>query len=116
MTIKINAQCAERKRLIACISGWLGVPAKFSGAPTFNYELDAFTVKRNGSLTFDNRTDSEVIERLLQHIYDDGFDIDQSHTEVDEPTGLTVSLPLGKVAISNLTNLSEVKGSLIRTP
>lgn len=113
MTITINAQGAERKRLVKTISDWLGVPAKYCGAPTFNYEVDYFTIDKSGSLTFDNMADSEIIERLLQHIYDEGFDIDQSHTE-DEPTGLTVSIPLDKVAVGNLTNLLDAKGNLIK--
>ena len=37
MTITINAQGAERKRLVQTVSDWLGVPAKYCGAPTFNY-------------------------------------------------------------------------------
>ena len=113
MTITINAQGAERKRLVKTISDWLGVPAKYCGAPTFNYEVDYFTIDKSGSLTFDDMADSEVIERLLQHIYDEGFDIDQSHAE-DEPTGLTVSIPLDKVAVGNLSNLLDAKGGLIK--
>lgn len=33
MTITIHAQGAERKRLVQTISDWLGVPAKYCGAP-----------------------------------------------------------------------------------
>ena len=50
MTITIHAQGAERKRLVQTISDWLGVPAKYCGAPTFNYEVDYFTIDRDGSL------------------------------------------------------------------
>lgn len=45
MTITIHAQGAERKRLVQTISDWLGVPAKYCGAPTFNYEVDYFTIR-----------------------------------------------------------------------
>ena len=118
MTITINAQGAERKRLVQTISDWLGVPAKYCGAPTFNYEVDYFTIERNGSLSFDDRADSEVIERLLEHIYDEGFDIDQSHTEdEDEPCALCVSMPRSLFTDSNLENLNALiaaKGSLIK--
>ena len=118
MTITINAQGAERKRLVQSISDWLGVPAKYCGAPTFNYEVDYFTIDRNGSLSFDDRADSEVIERLLQHIYDEGFDIDQSHTEnEDEPCGVCVSMPrrlFTDNALENLKALIAAKGSLIK--
>ena len=119
MMITINAQGAERKRLVQTISDWLGVPAKYCGAPTFNYEVDYFTIDRNGSLSFDDRADSEVIERLLQHIYDEGFDIDQSHTEDDEEEFCTVCVSMPKSLFSNssLENLKALitaKGSLIK--
>ena len=116
MTIKINAQGAERKRLVQTVSDWLGVPAKYCGAPTFNYEVDYFTIERNGSLSFDDRADSEVIERLLEHIYDEGFDIDQSHSDDDEPCAVCISMPRSLFTHSNLENLKALitaKGSLI---
>ena len=118
MTITIHAQGAERKRLVQTISDWLGVPAKYCGAPTFNYEVDYFTIDRNGSLSFDDRADSEVIERLLEHIYDEGFDIDQSHTEdEDEPCAVCISMPKSLFTDSNMENLKALitaKGSLIK--
>ena len=118
MTITINAQGAERKRLVQTISDWLGVPAKYCGAPTFNYEVDYFTIRRNGSLSFDDRADSKVIERLLQHIYDEGFDIDQSHTDdEEEPCAVCISMPRSLFTDSNLENLKALiaaKGSLIK--
>ena len=117
MTIKINAQGAERKRLVQTISDWLGIPAKYCGAPTFNFQVDYFTIDRNGSLSFDDRADSEVIERLLQHIYDEGFDIDQSHNEEDDDSyGICISMPRSLFTDSNLENLKAIiaaKGSLI---
>ena len=93
MELNFHVNGAERKRLVQTISNWLGVPAKYCGAPTFNYEVDYFTIDRNGSLSFDDRADSEVIERLLEHIYDEGFDIDQSHTDAeDEPCAVCISM------------------------
>lgn len=114
MTIKINAQGKERKRLVKTISEWLGCDAEYLGVPTCAYQVDYFTIERDGSLTFDDRADSEVIERLLEHIYDEGFDIDQSYIEEHGATGLTVEIPLEKVAVGNLTKLLDAKGSLIR--
>lgn len=118
MEIKCHAIGAERKRLVQTVSDWLGVPAKYCGAPTFNYEVDYFTIDRNGSLSFDDRADSEVIERLLQHIYDEGFDIDQSHTEdEDESCGVCVSVPKSQFTDTSLENLKALiaaKGNLIK--
>ena len=118
MTITIHAQGAERKRLVQIISDWLGEDAHYCGAPTFAYEIDRFTVKKDGSLSFSDLLDSEVVERLLQHIYDEGFDIDQSHTEdEDEPCGVCVSVPKSQftdTSLENLKTLIAAKGSLIR--
>ena len=118
MTITINAQGSERKRLVQCISQWLGCEPNYLGAPSFAYQVDFFTIEKNGSLTFDDAADSEVIERLLQHIYDEGFDIDQRHTEdEEESTQVCISLPRSRFTDSGLENLKAIltaKGSLIQ--
>ena len=129
MTITINAPGTERKRLVKTISEWLGEDARYCGAPTFAYEIGRFTVEKNGSLTFSDLLDSEVVERLLEHIYDEGFDIDQSHTE-DEPeseaetatatgdvNGIIIQLPASQFTEASLANLEALvaaKGNLIK--
>ena len=93
MELNYNCTGESRKRLVNAISEITGVPAKYLGAPSFAYQVDYFTIDRNGGVTFDDRADSEVIERLLQHIYDEGFDIDQSHTDAeDEPCAICISM------------------------
>ena len=118
MTITINPQGAERKRLVQTIAQWLGCEAKYLGVPSCAYQVDYFTIEKNGSLTFDDSADSEVVERLLQHIYDEGFDIDQSHNEEDDDSyGICISMPRSLFTESNLENLKAIiaaKGSLIK--
>lgn len=118
MTITINAQGSERKRLVQCISQWFGCEPNYLGAPTFSYQVDFFTIEKNGSLTFDDAADSEIIERLLQHIYNEGFDIDQSHTEdEEEPTQVSISLPRSRftsISLENLRAILTAKGGLIQ--
>lgn len=118
MTITINATGAERKRLVQTIAQWLGCEAKYLGVPSCAYQVDFFTIEKNGSLTFDDSADSEVIESLLQHIYDEGFDIDQSHTEDEEEiTGVCISMPRSLFTDSTLENLKALiaaKGNLIK--
>lgn len=120
MTITINATGAERKRLVQTISKWLGCDAKYFRVPSCAYQVDYFTIEKNGNLTFDDRADSEVVERLLQHIYDEGFDIDRSYKE-DEPEeeigGICISMPRSLFTDSSLENLKLIvaaKGSLIK--
>lgn len=118
MTITINAQGSERKRLVQCISQWLGCEPNYLGAPSFAYQVDYFTIEKSGSLTFDDAANSEVIERLIQHIYDEGFDIDQRHTyDEEEPTQVCISLPRSRFTDSSLENLKAIltaKGGLIQ--
>ena len=123
MTITINAQGAERKRLVNTIAEWLGEDVHYCGAPTFAYEIGRFTVEKDGSLTFSDMLDSEVVERLLEHIYDEGFDIDQSHTEEEEnnvigdPTGISIQLPISmftEASLANLKAIIDAKGNLIK--
>lgn len=118
MTIIIHAQGTERKRLVQTIAAWLGEDAHYCGAPSFAYEIDRFTIEKNGNLSFSDLLDSEVVERLLQHIYDEGFDIDQSHTEdEDEPCAVCVSMPKSLFTDGSLENLNALiaaKGNLIK--
>ena len=127
MTITINAQGAERKKLVKTIAEWLGEDVHYCGAPTFAYEIGRFTVEKSGSLTFSDMLDSEVVERLLEHIYDEGFDIDQSHTEEDDTdstdnvigdlSGISIQLPVSEFTESTLANLQAIinaKGNLIK--
>ena len=123
MTVKINAQGAERKRLVLTIAKWLDMPAKYCGAPTFNYEVDYFTIDKNGSLHFDDSADSEVIERLLEMLYDNSFEA-ESLPEADEPEekeadtvsgGIWVPKEtLSEEAFENLEKLISNKEDLIK--
>ena len=83
-----------------------------------SYQVDYFTIEKNGSLTFDDGADSEVIERLLQHIYDEGFDIVQSHTiDAEETNQVCISMSRSLFTDSSLENLKAIltaKGGLIQ--
>ena len=119
MTIQYNVPGSKRKELVKTIAAWLGEDIKYCGAPTFAYEVDYFTIDRNGCLSFDDRADSEVIERLLEHLYDEGFECEEApETEVEpeesKPDGIAIQIPLSKMQVGNLTRILEAKGALIR--
>lgn len=87
MTIHYNVPGKKRKELAETIGAWLGVDIRYCGAPTFAYEIDRFTIDKDGNLTFSDCADSEVIERLLEYLYDNSFECDISETlpPIDAP-------------------------------
>ena len=125
MRIEFNRTGAERKALVKAISG---ATAVYKYMPTCAYEIDYFTVTKDGALEFDDRADSEEIENLLEQLAERGFTAADSGEEETaekvsenadaepegESVGLTVAIPLDKVAVGNLTKLLDAKGSLIK--
>lgn len=119
MNIKFSVPGQKRKELAKDIGTWLGSEVKYCGAPTFAYDVDYFTIDRNGCLSFDDRSDSEVIERLLEHLYDEGFECEEAPTveekrEERKPDGIAIQIPLSKVQVGNLTLILDAKGNLIK--
>lgn len=114
MTIDYKAE--NRKALVQAISEFTGAKAKYLGMPSAAYQIDYFTVTKEGNLEFDDRADSEEIENLIEHLAGAGFlaETNSEETENEDTTGLTISMPLDKVAVGNLTRLLDAKGSLIR--
>ena len=115
--IKFNVTGAKRKELVSLISRFTDCPSTYKGAPSFAYEVDYFTIDKNGTLIFDDRADSEVIERLLEMLYDNGFIAENDETEQEpqaDEMGLTIEIPHDKVNVRNLLNLLETKGELIK--
>lgn len=128
MRIEFNRTGAERKALVKAISEITGAAAVYKFMPTCAYEIDYFTVTKDGALEFDDRADSEEIESLLEQLAERGFTAADSGEEETaekvsedadaepqgENVGLTVTIPIDKVAVGNLTKLLDAKGSLIK--
>ena len=140
MRIEFNRTGAERKALVKAISEITGAEAVYKFMPTCAYEIDYFTVTKDGTLEFDDRADSEEIENILGQLAQKGFEgigaetpdtaaeseteevSAETETTQHKPTqgetcesiDLTITLPLESVAVGNLTKLLEAKGSLIK--
>ena len=129
MKIKYNVTGTRRKELVKVIADTTGAQARYMGMPSAAYEIDYFTVTKDGELIFDDRADSEKIEHLLETIAAAGFECEPQDGEEpedgevseanesmtqSEATGLTVEIPLNKVNIVNLTKMLEAKGNLIK--
>ena len=123
MTVKYNVTGTKRKELVQLIANFTGCESKYKGAPSFAYEVDYFTIDKDGALSFDDRADSEVIERLLEMLYDNGFEAeglpeaDEPETAEEETTGLAIQIPMSEFTETSLKNifaLVEAKGNLIK--
>lgn len=124
MTINYNVTGNERKRLADYIAGFLGSDKEYLGAPSFAYRAGYITIDRSGSITFDDRADSEEIEALLEELEGEGFHAEPAaeteeqaaagDTAGQDEIGLTIAIPLDKVNVANLTSLLDAKGKLIR--
>ena len=68
MRIEFHRTGAERKALVTAIGEILEVRPKYKGMPSAAYEIDYFTVTKDGALEFDDRADSEEVENLLEQL------------------------------------------------
>ena len=133
MRIEFHRIGAERKALVTAIGEILEVRPKYKGMPSAAYEIAYFTVTKEGTLEFADRVDSEEVENLLEQLADRGIvaasaEMAQAWLNAraeelseksgtgpqEENVGLTVEIPLDKVAVGNLTKLLDAKGNLIR--
>ena len=140
MKIRYNRIGSERKALVRAIEEITECTAQYLGAPTFAYQVDYFTIEKDGTLEFDDRADSEEIENLLEQLAERGFEgtaAEMPHTAVEtedeelsaetetarhgenmgltsESLGLTVAIPMDGTAVGNLKKLLEAKGNLIK--
>ena len=129
MKIIYHAQAGNRKALADAISRITGARKVYKGIPSYAYEIDSFTIDREGNLNFDDRTDSEEVENLIEKLAGMGFSAEPTENQAEEPQaaaaeskqpaaeGITVSLPregFTENALENLQKLVASKASLIQ--
>ncbi len=123
MKANYNVTGNERKALVAAIAELTGEKAIYKFMPTCAYEIGDITVDKEGGVTCE---DADKLERIIHNLIADGFtpeDAEEIESTEEEATaeeadkngtGLTVSVPLDKAAVGNLTNLLTAKESLIK--
>lgn len=115
MIIHYGAAGADRKRLAKVIAKEIGVDARYLGAPTFSYQMDYFTVDRDGALVFDDSNWSDEVERVLRAIEYAGFRPAEEEEAMREQKGMAIQMPMmSGDEISRLEQLIASKESLIR--
>lgn len=131
MRIDSHLTGTERKALVRAISEIIGEEAVYKYAPTFNYQIDCFTVTKDGALEFDEKADDGKVKSLLDRLSEQGFTAAEmscnatennsrklSETTENKPhsenVGLTVEVSSDSVNTKNLATLLGVKGELIK--
>ncbi len=127
MELHFNATKESRKAMVKAISNELGIKAKYLGVPSCAYQVGDYRIEKDGTLILENENIEERSKIIDACVMATGItpsewekNTEQEETaEIAEPaesesTGLTVSLPLDKVMVGNLTRLLEVKGQLIK--
>ena len=142
MRIHYNVTGAERKALVKVIADTTGAKAEYKGMPTAAYNIDYFTVTKDGTLEFNDRSDSEEVEAVLEALAAAGFDgigeksvaneaaeepqeapteggtepQDAPESTEDNTVALTVSIPTALhtgTSLRNLVNLIYTRAGLL---
>ena len=119
MVILFNVEGENRKAMVKAIENELGVKAAYLGVPSRAYQIGGYRVGKLGELEFaDGEITGEVSKVidaciLVTGVTPEGLPEEESPREVDAPL-FTISVPLDKVKVGNLTALVDAKAGLIR--
>ena len=126
MQINYNVSGSDRKQLVAAIAQHTGEKPKYLGAPGFAYQVGSFTISVDGKVTIEDNSTAAALIRFLREKgfqaedpLDDCIDDDanEEQTEVEEITGVCISMPRSLFTDSTLENLKALvaaKGNLIK--
>ena len=122
-----NVSGDTKKKLVKLISSHLGIESKYLGVPSCAYSIGAYTVNKDGSLSWDE--DDEKTPGLLEAIKAEGFtasedeEVEEEEVLVEEEmeeaevNRLCISFPKSMYderTLENLKNLVEGKGALMK--
>lgn len=138
MERKYNVTGERRKEMVEVVSGIVGMKAVYMRMPTCAYAISNFTVSREGTLVWDERSSAELVEKVLAGLAQAGFTAEPEipaegeeaspeepqETAADAPEetegetaraepqeagiGLTVSLPRESFTDAALENLQKL--------
>ena len=119
MVILFNVNGESRKAMVKAIENELGVKATYLGVPSCVYQIGDYKVGKLGELEFADGEITEEVSRVIDAcilatgVTPEGLTEEESPQENDAPL-FTISVPLDKVKVGNLTALVDAKAGLIR--
>jgi hypothetical protein len=126
MEIKYNIEKSQRKALAQKIADIIGAEVEYLGVPSCAYEIDIFTLSKDAVLSFTDRSDSEIVEKVLNGLAEAGYTSETvtppegtDAAEADEPEeadaepepnsgfplNASISFSLADHTVQSLTNL-----------
>ncbi len=75
----------RRKEMVAVISGIVGMKAVYMRMPTCAYAISNFTVSKEGTLVWDERSSAELVEKVLAGLEQAGFTAEPEETAEAQP-------------------------------
>ena len=126
MEIKYNIEKSQRKALAQKIGEMIGAEVEYLGVPSCAYEIDFFTLSKDAVLSFSDRSDTDIVEKVLNGLADAGYDSETvtppegtDAAEADEPEeadaepepnsgfplNASISFSLADHTVQSLTNL-----------
>ena len=114
MIITFDLSGRTRKELVKAISEITGERAVYKFMPTSAFEIGFFTVTREGRLEFPNRSDTEIVEQVLEGLSERGYTVisnyyDNGESAIqteDEVTAETATQP-DTAAVTETEKVSE---------
>ena len=73
MVITFDLQGRDRKQLVKAIADITGARPVYKFMPTCAFEIDFFTVTKEGLLEFPDSSDTELVELVLDELAEKGF-------------------------------------------
>ena len=112
--------------MVKAIEDELGVKATYLGVPSCAYQIGSFKVGKLGELEFADGEMTEEVSKVIDAciratgVTPEGLpeaesDQEEAENTQEEAPMLTISVPLDKVKVGNLTALVDAKAGLIRT-
>ena len=80
MERRFNATGERRKEMVKVISGIVGMKAVYMRMPTCAYAISNFTVSKEGTLAWDERSSEELVEKVLAGLAQAGFTAEPEDT------------------------------------
>ena len=81
-----NVTGPNRKRLVEAVAEIHGGTPRYLGAPTFAYEVDCFTVSKDGAVTFDGGSvERDAAKALVEGLERHGFVADAAQEAANAP-------------------------------